>query len=198
MLGKFVQRVSDYSRRRSLAALPGDALLRAYRGLFCNWHYVFECDRPAAPAAPPPGVDVLHVAGAADLSPALRRQIVDGLGPRMDATTEALFAAGAELHLATRGERVIALLWTRYGRDVVHWFIPLRASDVVLYAAATLPAHRGLGVMSWLIAELTRGRIVADAKAYADAKIWNRPAIRAIEKAGYRRVARMRPLQEER
>jgi len=194
---RLVQRANEYRRRHGLLALPRELCLRTYRRLFQNWHYVFACDEPPALCTPPTGLRLLHCREPHGLPDAYREQIVRELSVAMNATLNHDFANRAELFVALDGDQVAAIQWVRFGCHVRSWFVPLRADDFVLFGGTTLPRFRRRGIMTWMIVDQTRYALQRGGRGHSDVKVWNTPAIRAVECAGYRRIACLRPLRAE-
>jgi RimJ/RimL family protein N-acetyltransferase len=48
-----------------------------------------------------------------------------------------------------------------------------------------------------MIVDHIRNELAPPGRAYADCKVWNKPAIRCIEKAGFRRIATKHPLNRQ-
>jgi hypothetical protein len=104
------------------------------------------------------------------------------------------FGGGATLFLVLYDGRPASMLWAKRGRFVKRWYLPLADTDVVLYGWHTSPQYRGLNLIG-LAMESAIGCFAAQTERFlADVKIWNKPSIRAMEKAGFRFVLRAKPL----
>lgn len=87
---------------------------------------------------------------------------------------------------------------SRFGRDIAFWYVPLREQDLVIYATGTSEELRGRGVASTIMRHIVSHDLEIGGRAYIDCEIWNIASIRSIEKAGFKRIATMRPLSVRR
>ncbi len=195
MNGTLVSRVVRFYRREGLPALLRELCVRPYRRLVLDWHYVFVCEQVPEVPPPPMELELRHYRSAEALDAEVRRSVVGELGAHMGRALDEALAGGAELFVACVSEAVAALQFVRPGRAVDHWFVPLRPNDAVLFGGTTLPRFRRRGLVTWMIRHQTHYAMQGGGRAYADVKVWNTPAIRAVESAGFRRIARMRPLR---
>ena len=69
--------------------------------------------------------------------------------------------------------------------------------DLVFLRAYTAPIARGRGVFPALMLHAIEHDLVEDAQSYADAKVYNKPSLRAMRKAGFVQVATRKPLRRE-
>ncbi|MBI4566712.1 MAG: GNAT family N-acetyltransferase [Planctomycetes bacterium] len=83
---------------------------------------------------------------------------------------------------------------SRRGIQFRRWFVPLEPSDLVIIRGRTLPALRGRGLFPALMREIVRRELRAGGRAYADCRVYNSASMRAIEKAGFRRIATLKAL----
>lgn len=103
-----------------------------------------------------------------------------------------------------------AVLWTGRWRGAIGsawmsrpgalfraWFVPLGPADLVLFRGRTSPALRGLGLSPAMMRAIVARELRPGGKAYVDVSVHNAPSIRAIEKAGFRRVATMKPVSRK-
>ena len=89
---------------------------------------------------------------------------------------------------------------TMLSRSAVHfrrWFVPLESQDMVLFRARTLPAFRGRGVYPALMRHMIAQDLRPEGHAYVDCRVYNTPSARGIERAGFRKIATMKPLSRQ-
>jgi hypothetical protein len=81
-----------------------------------------------------------------------------------------------------------AIRWTKFGKDVTKWYVPLHHDDIVFFSALTLPAFRGLGVHGAMIRY-----VLACEKyraAYVDVAKWNTSLIN-FHRIGFEDILRV-------
>lgn len=186
-------------------ALAARAAGRAAAVLRALWHrlaqhrnYVFVHDRSLPAVGRPAGFSVEAIRGPAELSPACRRELLSLFGPQSLETDLWEVRHGAVLWLARIDGRLCGASLSRRGRWFRTWFVPLNPEDLVIFRNRTAPEFRGRGLcpalMNWIIDHEQAG---TDARGYVDCRIYNRASIRSIEKAGFRRIATMKPLRRK-
>ena len=195
MIRSAVERIVRFVRRHGVAAMPRTTALLVWRRLFADEHFVFS----------------LHA------EPFQLRQVVDGLLIQRYGTLEEIpgrhfqqlmaeegsvllqqmnreFADGGVFWVATLEEHVVAYQWSRRGFQVERWFVPLEADDVVIFATVTFPQWRGRGIGPAMMQHIIANELAGRGRAYVDCKVWNKPAMRGIAKAGFTCMGRMQPL----
>ena len=101
------------------------------------------------------------------------------------------FRKGREVSLPH--SRVGALALVR--RSPGHTRLPL--PELVVYAMVTFEQFRGRGVAPALMSHAMQHSGDGSNRFCIDCRIWNKSSLRAIEKAGFQRVATMDPLPED-
>ena len=131
---------------------------------------------------------------AADVPPSVIDELIcfRGRGYREIVTDE--FRRNSVFWVASLNGLVVASQFSRSGKCFRRWFLPLHDDDVVVFGGATTPIARRKGIMAFMISHHVRQERKPNAGAYADCAIWNEASMRCIEKAGFRRIARFRPL----
>jgi len=145
-------------------------------------YYIYTCSGESTPT---PHAD-----------PALRVEPVDGATIRASADPEIRdqaghTGAGAYAHGCFEGERLICVCFCWHGeRYQGHDFWPLHDDEAWVEHIYALPGARGRGVAAAVFADFSRDLLDKGfARLYC--RIWhsNVPSWRAIERAGWRRVA---------
>jgi ribosomal protein S18 acetylase RimI-like enzyme len=104
------------------------------------------------------------------------------------------FAEHGVLWLAIMDEQVAAYQWSRLGRYTPRWFVAVADNDVLIFATVTMEGFRGRGIGPAMMCHIINSETALCGEAYVDCAVWNRPAIRFIEKAGFHRIATLTPL----
>jgi len=99
--------------------------------------------------------------------------------------------------LALLDGRLAGASVSRRGDHFKRWFVPLRPHDVVIFRNRTLPDFRGRGLCPALMRHVMAHELAGDGRAYIDCRVYNKPSICSIEKAGFRRIATMKPLRRK-
>ena len=121
-----------------------------------------------------------------ELTNTQQESILDHGGPRMKKEFEHLFQAGSVLWLGELDGRFAGVCWHSRPVNRQDYFVPLTASDTVIYACFVLPEFRGRGIYPRMLQSLITSLLAEGLESvYIDCKIWNQPSIRGIEKAGF-------------
>ena len=169
-------------------------VLTVWRRMFQHRSDVFVHDSPTPGRPLPTGFVVARYATVAELPPDVVEELTALRGAESVAADQREMRHGAVLWLGRLNGQVATLLLSRAGRHYRKWFLPLRPDDIVVFRFQTLPAFRGRGLIGALLAEVLRQERRGDARAHTDCRVWNTASRRAIEKAGFRHVATMRPM----
>jgi ribosomal protein S18 acetylase RimI-like enzyme len=94
--------------------------------------------------------------------------------------------------LALVDGKLAGYLWSRTGRYLPRWFVPLAEDDLVFFAATTFPEFRGRGIAPALMRYIMQQEMKGRGTAYVDCAQWNKAAARFFEKAGFTRIGTMR------
>jgi ribosomal protein S18 acetylase RimI-like enzyme len=128
-----------------------------------------------------------------DLPGSLRAELRAYAGAEYEEVLRAEFARRGTLWIGLVQGRVAAFQWSRRASSIPVWFVPLRPADVVLLGTETLPELRGRGIAPAMLAHIVRRERSGEGRVLVDCKVWNRPAMRAFERAGFRRLAECAP-----
>jgi GNAT superfamily N-acetyltransferase len=169
-------------------------VLTAWRRVFQHRSHVFVHDTVLPDRPLPTGFVVTRYATVAELPPDVVDELTALRGDVSVAADQWEMRRGAVLWLGRLDGQVATLLLSRAGRHYRKWFLPLRPHDIVVFRFQTLPVFRGRGLIGALLAEVLRQECSGDARAHTDCRVWNTASRRAIEKAGFRHVATMRPV----
>jgi ribosomal protein S18 acetylase RimI-like enzyme len=82
-----------------------------------------------------------------------------------------------------------AIRWTKFGKDVAKWYVPLHHEDIVFFSALTLPAFRGLGVHGAMIRHVLASENYR--AAYVDVAKWN-TSLTNFHRIGFEDILRVR------
>jgi ribosomal protein S18 acetylase RimI-like enzyme len=94
--------------------------------------------------------------------------------------------------LAVVDTKFAGYLWSRKGKYIPKWFVPLKEEDLQFFAATTFEEFRGRGIAPTLMRYIMQQEMNGRGKAYVDCVQWNKPAARFFEKAGFTRIATMK------
>ncbi|MBN1491124.1 MAG: GNAT family N-acetyltransferase [Phycisphaerae bacterium] len=104
---------------------------------------------------------------------------------------------GAVLWVAVLDGKIAGSQLCCLGRHLRRWFVPLQDHDLIIFRVNTVSEFRGRGISPLMMRHIITHEAKGGARTYADCKVYNRPSIRSIEKAGFRRIATARPLSRE-
>lgn len=139
---------------------------------------------------PPPGVEISFHDRIETVPEGVIAEIEAAMGTRnYRPTLERQFASGARLCLATVEGRLGSLGWTKAGRNIEKWQIPLEPDDVVVSRAFTVPAMRGQRLHALVLA--ARCRDAGAPRYFADCHIHNPASLRALIRSGWSIVGKV-------
>ncbi len=163
---------------------------RFFYARLCVW--VWEPGMPLTPESP--GICVKRIDSADCLSDRLLQELIAGDGPSFQPRMAEEFDEGGVLWVATIDGNAAGYQWSRNGRFVKNWHFDLNERDALIYSTVTFYDFRGRGVGPTLMGRICREEVAAEGRACADCMVWNTPAVRFIEKTGFRKVAERKPL----
>jgi GNAT superfamily N-acetyltransferase len=183
--------------RRGLRALP-EKLRAAWNHAFNEYNFVFRYDKSVAvDPRTPEGFSVRRMADAAELTPEFLAMLAREFEVKTPETFPTFVGAkGCVLWVAYGGDRPACITLSRRGRHIPRWFLELRPDDVLLFRVKTAADFRGKGFSPALTRHILAEELRDGGNAYWDCRVYNRPSIRAAEKAGFRIVAKMKPITE--
>ena len=172
-------------RRYGVLCLTRRAVAKAWRHLFRNRNRVFVYEPSGYLPAAREDVTIWRMEAMAAIPEVILRQLSEQLGDRYLRAAGCEFRMRGILYVALAGEVVAAVQWSRIASDIDTWFTSLEREDVVIFGGTTLPAFRGRGIMPWMIQHQANLDGKPGRRVLADCKVWNTPARKAIEKAGF-------------
>ncbi|MCC5887223.1 MAG: GNAT family N-acetyltransferase [Gammaproteobacteria bacterium] len=171
-------------------------LRRWYRRTFQHQNYVFRHD---GPFSTPPTFEFRfdRYERFEDIPGLVRQSIVTAEGEESLQKLHLEMTAGAVLWTAHHDDLLVGRRMSRQGRFFRAWFVTLADEDVVIFRGKTLPEHRGRGISPAMMKHIMASELKDGGVAYSDCRVYNYPSIRSLEKAGFRRFAKMRPISRE-
>lgn len=192
-----VQRARFVLKRRGAKAVATQAARAAWNRVANHQQLVYELPRQRAVefrAAAPASARVETFTSIGQMPGSVLAELTNELGEQLLAQLERTFRNGATLFLVQYQGRAASFLWARRGAPERRWYLPLGSSDVVLYDWHTSPEYRGLNLIGLAMQSAIASFSATTDRFLADVKIWNKPSIRAMEKAGFRMVLTTKPL----
>ena len=198
-------RIGQYFRKCGLRRLVWRAVIEtalrfrsAWRRLTCHRNHVFVHEGPVGCVELPPGLSVARFASWEDITREVQAGLLEYGGARHVANIRREMVDRAVLWIGLIAGQIVCVQMTRAGRDIAKWFVPLRDDDIIVFAVGTRMEYRGSGIAPAIIRHAMHRELGDNGKAHIDCKVWNKPAIRGFEKAGFRWIATMRPLPDPR
>lgn len=175
-------------------------LLALWRRVFQHRNCVFvhegTADTKTVPGGrTPEGLTILRCTDFGDLPLDVRAQLVARRDRRSLEVDAWELRHGAVQWLALIDGRLAGTSMSRRGRHFAKWFVPLHDDDIVIFRNGTMPEFRGRGVCPGIMRHVIGTELSEGGRAYVDCRVFNKSSIRSIEKAGFRRIATMRPLR---
>ena len=197
-------RVSEWHAENGWRNLGGcvtrrlrSALRFAWRRLAQHRNHIFVHDPDAPRVNGPVGLNVSRYERLEDVPPSVAHQLQLLHGSSTLKADRWELEHHAVLWIATLNGRVVGTSMSRRGRHFRKWFLPLAANDVVIFRNATVREFRGIGICPSMMGRIVQVELEDGARAYVDCRVYNRPSIRSIQKAGFRRIATKRPLKRK-
>ncbi|GAB4154763.1 MAG: hypothetical protein Tsb009_31480 [Planctomycetaceae bacterium] len=131
-----------------------------------------------------------------ELPTELHERLVSSDLPDFSSRMQEEFSEGGVLWVALSDDQPAGYQWSRTGQFVENWHCELNASDVLIYSTVTFHEFRGRGIAAAIMAKICREEVGTGGAAYADCMVWNRPAVRFIQKAGFTKIAERKPLAD--
>lgn len=148
--------------------------------------YILQLTEPAKlyQGDPPQGVEVRFHDSLDSVSDELIAEIEGAMGRRdYRRTLERLFESGGRLCVATVDGRLGSLGWTKTGRHIPKWHVPLDPTDVVITRDFTAPQMRGRHLHAVVLA--ARCQDVAAGRYLTDCHVQNTASLRAFARSGW-------------
>ena len=107
-----------------------------------------------------------------------------------------LFIIGGVLWAAKYKKRLASYVWTVRGSYPTGFMFPIGSRDADLASGYTFPEYRGLGILPelyrYIFWQLGNEGVQ---RLFALVYVWNKPSIRALDKAGFEKVGRGRKMK---
>jgi RimJ/RimL family protein N-acetyltransferase len=171
--------------------------VNAYNWRFRRWQHVYVFDPASTEPKHPADLTIERCARVEDIGAAVWDALGDGGKDPSPEDDRAETRANGVFWVARLKNDVVGAAITRRGRHFVRWLLPLEPDDFVLFRVKTLPRYRGQGIASALMRTIALREGNPVGKAYADCRVFNAASIKAIERAGFRRVATVRSMTRE-
>ena|GEM_PF-6116121 len=182
--------------RRSFARVAG-LCLAGWRRIARHRNHVFVYDQDSPSTEPPAGLTVLRLTSQAELPDEIRAAMRARIGDRSLETDRWELDHGGVQWISLIDGEFAASAMSRKGRHFAKWFVELENHDVVIFRNVTVAEHRGKGICPATMREIIAREVRDGAQAYVDCRVYNRASLRSIEKAGFRRIATMKPLRQK-
>lgn len=167
--------------------------IRWYRHKFREKNHVFVRRGPF-PATDTGGYEVACFENGADIPASIIAQLEAVNGAKAVRLDHRELRCGAVMWVAMNGDVVAGTSMSRKGRHFRRWFVPLKDEDIVIFRNRTFPEDRGKGICPMLMRHIMHTQLTEGGCAYVDCRVYNKASIRSIEKAGFERIATMKPI----
>jgi GNAT superfamily N-acetyltransferase len=172
----------------------GQILRSAWRRIAQNKNHVFIRRRGASMQPLPAGLRIERCEQERDIPPQWLSFIRARKGESYLQVMRREFAEHGVLWLAIMDNELAAYQWSRLGKYTPRWFVPVGENDVLIFATVTMERFRGRGIGPAMMCHIIATETPICGEAYVDCAVWNHPAVRFIEKAGFQRIATLKPL----
>lgn len=191
-----ISRFLMYFRRNGIRA----TLQRVRRAIFGIRLILFYCDLAEMSRnqseALPGGLVIEVKSSEAELAPADRSTLLNGLGPQRAKRKMAEgFRKGAALWLVKNGAALLGYGWTVQGPTLEPHFFPLTPDDVYFFDFQIFPPYRGNGLNPLLLCHILC-TLAAQGKrrAFMDVAEFNRPQLSSLRRTPFRRMGAARKI----
>ena len=140
---------------------------------------------------------VEHYNAFQDVPSIVKQVITDTEGPKSLIKDEQELALQSSMWVAFYREKPVGVLHVRKGEAFADWFINLDSTDIVIFRVRTFPQYRGKSIAPFLMNQCLFESKGDKGKAFIDCRIYNHASVRSIEKAGFKRIATMKPITRQ-
>ncbi|HEV8607744.1 MAG TPA: GNAT family N-acetyltransferase [Tepidisphaeraceae bacterium] len=189
---------AQIAEHRPLYTLPARALRKArymvvdlWRKYVRNRHHVYSCIAPIANVDLPAGLVIERIDSFEMAGPWISEIRARRTEKHLELMRRELAAHGV-MWMALMDGKLAGFLWSRKGRHVPKWFVPLGDDDLQFFAAVTFDEFRGRGIAPAMMRYIMQQEMNGRGAAYVDCAQWNAPAARFFEKAGFSRMGTMK------
>lgn len=159
------------------------------------WHLIYWIPTSRVNPVPLPANASFRVMSdpARELSTDQHKALLEALGPRSDKQAEERLASGALLHVLCVDDKVAGTLFTVSGAARRFQHMVLTDGDSMVIDARIVPAFRGRGLYSVLLAHAAQAlHAYGQDRLYIDTLETNTASLRAYKKVGFRYLTRYR------
>jgi GNAT superfamily N-acetyltransferase len=167
-----------------------------YRKRFANQNYIFQHSGPFADDTRRDcEFNAYH--SAKEIPPQIVECICEsGTAARFE-TDKLELSENAVLWIATVDGDLASSVFTRRGLHFRNWFVSLRPDDLVVFRLKTESRYRGCGIAPSLMRYALKRSMLEQGSAYIDCRTYNTASIRCIEKAGFKRIAKIKTIRRD-
>ena len=162
-----------------------------WRKYVTNRHHVYSCSSPPQELNLPAGLKIERIDSWQAAQPWMNMIRARRTEHHIELMQRELADHGV-MWMALFDGKLAGFLWSRRGKFISRWFVPLREDDLQFFAATTFDEFRGRGIAPALMRYIMQQEMNGRGTAYVDCAQWNKPAARFFEKAGFRRIATMK------
>ena len=162
-----------------------------------NYNYIFIYDSLITTSSIPNDLVIKQYNKIDDISTDLIEKLIISYGEK-SVNTDLLYVKekGCTLWIAFLKNDITCMRLSRIGSAIPKWFLPLNPNDQVFLRGKTVEKHRGKGIspalLQYMISKLSDKKI----NIYVDCSIYNKANIRSLPKAGFKIIAKMKPIKE--
>jgi len=98
-----------------------------------------------------------------------------------------LFSNGCQLWTGSLNGKLAGICWSKSGHNRTDYFVLMAKTDATIMSCFVYPEFRGRGIYPAMLQIMTNMLMEQDQihTVYIDCRIWNKPSIRGIQKAGF-------------
>ncbi|MCA9068228.1 MAG: GNAT family N-acetyltransferase [Planctomycetaceae bacterium] len=190
-MGRFQRSIRRYGILSAIGRLTSATFNRCFRARLCVW--VWNAGGPFN--NPTNGVEVNRYETLESLPQTILEELIRRDGEEFLTRTTEEFVDHGVLWVATVEGQVAGYQWSCRGDFVRNWHFELTASDVLIFSTVTFHEFRGRGIAGAILARIC-DEVPSGGRACADCMVWNTPAVRCFQKAGFQKVAERKPLPD--
>jgi len=184
-LALFSSRLRRALARYGFFGLMQRAFLSFWRRIFHNRNHVFIFNPNVRPVSAAIAFKIKRYATPDTLPSDIISSIEAHDGADLREVIGREFSRQGVLWIAFVDNAVAGYQWSRRGACIDHWFVPLAADDIVVFSTTTFVGYRGLRIAPAMMQYIAETELRKGAKMYIDCKVWNTPAHKGIERAGF-------------
>jgi hypothetical protein len=171
-------------------------LRQYYRKLFEKKNYIFSNEGPFEPVINSP-CEFECYRRFEDITDQVREKIIECEGINSLKAIKFEMHHGALMWCGFVDGQLANYRFSRFGKYFKMWFVDLNDKDIVLFRGKTYPEFRGRGVHGAVGCYIMHVLLKNGGRAFVDCDANNISSIRANAKAGFKKIAEMRPITIE-